>query len=227
VLQWFAALPALGLVFARLPRVYPIFSVVPLLLVPAAAEFLFMGTREWTAQNGYHPRYLLGTIESLQTFWALLAATPLAGWAASRCRQRILFGIAAVVLFGCATYQFGWPSPDRPRRDIVALTSPWTKELKVADVDAFGGSYWTVWPAVFGMNMDRPNRFYGVTDRGRVLIARSDRSPRNPLRVAVLKSPAELQWFLTYIKVCNLAPPVKIGEHGPFEIYETYPLDAP
>lgn len=231
--QWVAGLAAVGLLFTRPPRAYPILAVAPVLLAPAAAEFLLMGTRAWTAQNGYHPRYLLGTVESLQVFWALLAAAPLAGWATTRLRRGALFLVAALALFAAATVEYGTPAPDRPRHDIDAATDfPWLPELDAAGVDALGGDYWTVWRAVYHVNMTRrqggrTDLFYGVTDRGRVMIGRSGKSAANPLRVAVLKDPAQYQWFLTYLPVCNLAPPVKIGEHGPFEIYQTYPLDVP
>lgn len=230
VLQWVAGLAALTLLFGRVPRRYPIFTAVPVLLLPAAAEFLFMGTRAWTAQNGYHPRYLLGTIASGQVFWAVLAATPLAGWIDSRRRQRLFFAVAAGALFAGITYKYGTPALDRPREDVKRLGQPGTTfDLDEANVDAFGGNYWLVWPTVYNANLNRReqgrgDRFYGVTDRGRVMIARSGFSRDRPMRVAVLRNPDEHHWFLTYIPVCNLAPPVKIGDHGPFEIFETYPL---
>jgi hypothetical protein len=210
------------------PR-YPIVAAVPVLLVPAAAEFLFIGTREWAATNDHHPRYLLGMVESAQTLLALLAVLPLAGWAAGRGRW-LLGGLAALALFAGATSRYGFPSPDRPRRDIEARTSELTAELLAADVDAIGGEYWVVWPAVYHVNMVRreagdDRMMYGVSDRGRVLLQQWPRSPNRPLRVAVLNTPEQREWFLTYIPVCRLTPPVKIGEHGPFAIYLTYPAD--
>jgi hypothetical protein len=221
---------------------YPVFAAAVVLLVPAAAEFLYLSTRYWIQQNLYHPRYLLGTLESLQTLLAVVAAAPLAGWAARGCNPRIVFGVAALVLFATAAYHYGWPSWERPREDLENVTRPpWADKhgiedvdayLLRADVDAIGGEYWTVWPTVYYVNMKRRERgesrlLFGVSDRGRVLIdQRWDPPPKRGLHVAVLKSPQERQWLSTYAPVCSLTKPVWIRDCGPFEIYVTYPLDA-
>src|SRR5262249_6387978 len=150
-------------------QAFPIGAAAVVLLIPAAAEFLFIGTREWAASNDHHPRYLLGAVVSVQMILALLAVLPLAGWAAGRGRW-VLGGLAALALFAAATSRYGFPSPERPRRDIDARAGALTAELLAADVDAIGGEYWTVWPAVYHANLVRRDRLmYGVADRGRVL----------------------------------------------------------
>jgi hypothetical protein len=204
---------------------YPILAAAAVLLIPAAIEFLFIGTREWTAKNGHHPRYLLGAIESVQTFLALMAMTPLANLAAGRGRWAIGF-LAAATLFAAATVRYGFPSPDRPRRDLNALTGRWTADLFAANVDAVGGDYWIVWPIVYHANMVRQqngdDRFvYAVTLRSKVLLREWKQTHCGELRVAVPKDGNDLYMFFYAAAQSGLLPPRKIGEQGPFDIYVT------
>ncbi len=207
---------------------FPILAAVPILLVPAAAEFLFIGTRAWTAANDHHPRYLLGSLESLQTLLALFALLPLAESAAGH-RGWVLAGLAAIALFAAATARYGFPSPDRPRQELDALTGQWTADLIEADVDAVGGDYWTSWPAVYHVNLVRREKgdarvFCGVILRGRVLLRASGYNDKKELRVASRNDGKERAEFFAAATVCGFATPVKIGDHGPFEIYRIRPI---
>jgi hypothetical protein len=207
---------------------YPILAAVPVLLAPAAAEFLFIGTRAWTAVNDHHPRYLLGSLESLQALLALLALVPLAEFAAGR-RGWVLAVLAAFALFAAATARYGFPSPDRPRRELDAMAGQWTADLIAADVDAVGGDYWTAWPAVYHVNLVRrqggdPRVFCGVILRGRVLLREVGYNGRKELRVASRNDGKERAEFFGAAEVCGFSTPVKIGEHGPFEIYLIRPV---
>jgi hypothetical protein len=138
----------------------------------------------------------------------------------------VLFALA---LFAAATARYGFPSPERPRRELEALTVRWTADLIAARVDAIGGDYWTVWPAVYHMNLTRRETgdsqiFCGVALRGRQLLSR--RSHQDEIRVAVPNNETDRNMFLNYAAQCGVTPPVKIGEHGPFEIYLTRMVPA-
>src|SRR5439155_12875228 len=118
---------------------------------------------------------------------------------------------------------------DRPRQELDARAGSWTEPLLAADVDAFGGDYWTVWMTLYHANMVRrehgdPRLLLGVSDRGRVLLEQWDWTTHPTLRVAVPNDPHERHGFLIGIELCGLAFPEKIGEHGPFEIYSVHPL---
>jgi hypothetical protein len=212
----------------RRPLGYPVLAGSLVLFIPAAIEYLFIGTREWTVVNDHHPRYLLGSLECMQTMLALVAVLPLASFAAGRGRW-VMGVLAALALFAAATARYGLPSPERPRRELDALAGRWTADLIAAKVDAIGGDYWTVWPAVYHMNLTRREAgdsrvFCGVVLRGRELLSR--RFHQDELRVAVLNNEIERSAFLNFAADCGVAPPVKIGEHGPFEIYLTRMVPA-
>ena len=207
---------------------YPIVRAAIILLIPAAIEVLFMGTRHWPALNGHHPRYVLGALESVQLTFALLTALPLARIAAERGRW-LCFGIAAAALFCVIADRYGFPSASRPRHEIDIHTGRWTAPLLAADVDALGGDYWSVWPTLFHTNMvlrERGERrcIIAVSYRGRPLLERWDWSSQPVLRVAVRKDRLEFKGFLHGIELCGLAIPEKIGETDLFEIYAVYPL---
>ena len=219
-----------ALVISRRRPGYPALAAIPVLLVPALAEFLFIGTREWPAKNGHHPRYVLGTVESTQMLLALMAVAPLASLARGR-TQWVIAWLAALSLLATSTIRYGFPSPDRPRRELEALTGRWTDDLLSANVDAVGGDYWTVWPIIYHANLVRQQngdsrRFYTVTLRSLVLLREWRESHHGDLRVAVLKDPDERNMFFTCAEISGLTRPQKIGEHGPFEIYITRPADT-
>ncbi|MBY0455755.1 MAG: hypothetical protein K2V38_00300, partial [Gemmataceae bacterium] len=195
-------------------------------LLPAACEFLVLGTRDWIAQNRYHVRYLLGSLVSLQVALALLAAWPFLERPALGWRGRARFVVAAAGLFGAAVYEYGWPALDRPRQELEARTRPaWAAELEAAEVDALGGSYQSVWPVVYWVNLSRERagnrRFlFAVSGRGVVLFRRRW-DPDRPIRVAVRNDPAERDAFFHHSAGCGLEWPRKVGESGPFEVYLT------
>jgi hypothetical protein len=212
----------------RRPVGYPIYAGALVLFIPAAIEYLFIGTREWTVMNDHHPRYLLGSLVCVQTLLALVAVLPLANYAAGR--GRWLMGVTvALGLFTAATVRYGTPSPERPRRELDALAGRWTAELIAARADAVGGDYWTVWPVVFHMNLTRRETgdsrvFCGIVLRGGELLHR--RYHQDELRVAVPNNETDRSAFLNFAADCGVTPPVKIGEHGPFEIYLTRMVPA-
>lgn len=227
---WLAVLfigAALGVILARWLRrarpEVPIWPAVLVLLVPAAAEFGYIGTRVWTAMNDHHPRYLLGGAECLQLACALVAALPLAQRAA---RSSWPHARAALLLFAAVAAQYGFPDPERPRRELDAVAGQWTDALIAARADAVGGGYWTTWPAVYHMNLTRRRAddhsvFPAITTRGAMLLRRSDLRDGRTFRVAVWNDPDHRETFLTAASNLGLAAPVKIGESGPFEVYET------
>jgi hypothetical protein len=216
----------LSLLLRLRPR-YPILAASVVLLIPAAVEFLFIGTREWPATNDHHPRYILATIATVNLLLALVAVLPLSQ-ANSRTRW-LTFGIAAIALFGLIEGRHGLPALARPRQEIDKRAGRWTEPLLATDVDAIGGDYWTTFPTVFHANMvlreRNEQRFvYAVTLRGRVLLEQWDWHARPTMRVAVPRDPREHVGFLVGIQLCGLAPPEKIGESGPFDIYLVRPL---
>ena len=206
----------------------PLLTAIPILLVPAAAEFLFIGTREWTAMNDHHPRYLLGSIESVQVLLALFAVAPLARLGAGA-RGWILGAFSLLLLLAAATAQYGFPAPHRPRAELDALAGAWTPELILCEVDSLGGDYWTVWPAVYHVNLERRELgdgriFCGIVLRGRVLLLAHGYNEWKEWKVAVRRDAKELADFQDAARICGFATPVKIGECGAFDIYLTHPV---
>ena len=212
----------------RLRPGYPILGATIVLFIPAVGEFLYIGTREWPSLNDHHPRYVLGSIESVNLLLALVAVLPLSRVAA-HCGRWWCFGIVALALLGVIAERYGVPSADRPRREIDASMGRWTEPLLAANVDAIGGDYWTVYSTLFHANMvlrERNERRFivPVSTRARVLLERWDWEARPLLRVAVPKNPREREGFLNGIVLCELAAPEKIGETELFEIYAVHPL---
>jgi hypothetical protein len=140
------------------------------LVFTGVAEWLVMGTRQWVALNLYHPRYLLGLVTAWQLAAAVLLVAPLAGWAAGRGRW-VVFASVALALGGVVQTEYGPPSAAAVRRVYDERFGQYTADVLAAGADAVAGDYWTVWPAVFHINMVRHARgeppVFGVADRGR------------------------------------------------------------
>jgi hypothetical protein len=204
---------------------YPLVAAVSVLGLSGLTEFLFIGTREWPAENDRHPRYIIGFLVSAQLILGLAAVFPFANCAAGRGRW-VIFGAAAAILLGGATVRYGFPSPWRPRTDLDANFGQLTPDIVAADLDAIGGDYWTVWPAVFHANMAGPPRnrpLIGITGRCGVFRPQWERIYPAGMRVGVKDTQNELTSFSSEAKRCGLTAPVRIGTQGGLAVYSTRP----
>jgi hypothetical protein len=225
---WVAALLGLAAVgtAARLLltlRVPPDAALVVALLVPAAAETLFLGTQYWPTINDYHPRYILGTLIGAGTILAWAGLAPLDRWT----NRRWIILPAGLALFAAADVRFGIPALDRPRADLHRVAD--ADDLPLDAIDAVGGYYWTAWPEVFDANLRRheagrrDGMIYGVVERSNVLRPLWERSHPNGLRVAVRDTQVDLVMFLAEVKEVGLTEPEKIAQRGRYIIYHTRP----
>jgi hypothetical protein len=212
--------------FRRCWPPYPLAAAIVVIGVAGATEFLFIGTQKWPAENLRQPRYIIGFLESTQVILGLAAVFPFAGWIAGRGRW-IAFGISALVLFTSATIPYGFPSLDNPRADLDAEIGRLTPDILAADVDAIGGDYWTVWPAVLHANMNSPSRahpFIGVTMRCSVFRPYWEKNYRDNMRVGVKDTEKDRDEFLRATMIYGLSKPVRVGSHGSVAIYTTHSI---
>jgi hypothetical protein len=218
-----------GLISACFRRSWPPFPLLAATIVigiAGASEFLFIGTRMWPAENLRQPRYIIGFLESSQVILGLAAVFPVAGWVAGRGRW-IAFATSGLALFVAATIAYGFPSAHNPRADLDAEIGRLTPDILTADVDAIGGDYWTVWPAVLHANMNSPPRahpFIGITMRSSVFRTYWEQTYRENMRVAVKDTEKDRNEFLRSTVIYGLSKPVRVGSHGELAIYTTHPI---
>ncbi len=124
---------------------------VPVVLA-AAGEFTFLGTRFWVENNSYHPRYLVAIGTGVTLAVLLVGLTPVRGrWWPGRWAGVIAFAL----LFVACVVQFGWPGPDVPRQCVADASWRYGEEVDAADVDGVAGEYLHTWPVVFHTNVIR------------------------------------------------------------------------
>jgi hypothetical protein len=165
----------------RLRRRVPLPSAVPAdrsaipwreaaaLLSTALLVALAMGTRRWLKLNNYAPRYLLPSVFLAQGALTMLIVKPLAGAILADQRWRLPMLVAPLLLVG-VVWGYGFPSPRRVRADINRMGGL-TPDVLAAGCTHIAGNYWTVWPAVFHVNLalyerGEPRTVWGVTFGG-------------------------------------------------------------
>jgi hypothetical protein len=136
------------------------------LLSTALLVALYMGTRLWLKLNDYAPRYLLPSLILVQAALSILIVKPLGGTILARARSRLPAVVAALLLLGVAPSS-GVPSLRRVRTDLDRL-SVVTPDVLATGCTHIAGDYWTVWPAVFHVNLTLRERgesrtVWGVT----------------------------------------------------------------
>ncbi len=212
-------------VILRRRPAYPLVAAAAVLELTGLTEFLFIGTRDWPAQNEHNPRYIIGFLQCAQIIFAMAAVSPLANWSAGRGRW-VVFGAAAAILLVGATVRYGFPAPGRPRADLDAKFGELTPDILASDLDAVGGDYWTVWPAVFHANMASPPRarpLIGITQRSGVFQRQWEREYSAGMRVGVKDTEKERSSFFAAATKYGLTNPVRIETHGRLAIYSTRP----
>lgn len=208
---------------------FPLLRVMGVLVLTAACESLLIGTRDWPARNEYHPRYILGGLLLLQLAAAAAAVYPLASLFAGRYRG-VVWPLALVVLLGGAAAQYGLPSPATARACLDQVAGTHTTGVRAAGADAIGGSYWTVWPAVFHANMvsreeGSDKQYFGVCFRSQPWRPLWERSHPDGFRLAVLDG--DRKAALKYADEYGLSPPEYVGSVGGVEVYRTRPDGHP
>ena len=121
------------------------------LLSTALLVALYMGTRLWLKLNIYAPRYLLPSVFLTQAALTMLIVKPLGSAIMANRRRRLPILVASLLLLGVA-WGYGFPSPRRVRADIDRL-SVLTPDVLAAGCTHIAGNYWTVWPAIFHVNL--------------------------------------------------------------------------
>ena len=136
----------------------------------ALAIALLMGTLVWVRLNDHHFRYLLPSVILGQLAFAAPAVAPLI-LAARPVPGRAAMPIAAVsTLLLASAARDGMPSLAGVRRIIDQRCGAMTAELIDARCTHLAGDYWSVWPAIFHVNLALRERgesrvVWGVTFR--------------------------------------------------------------
>ena len=128
-----------------------------------------MGTRVWLKLNVYAPRYLLPSVFLTQAALAMLIVEPLGSAMMARQRRWLPIVVASLLLLG-VTWGYGFPSLRRVRADVDRL-SVLTPDVLASGCTHIAGDYWTVWPAIFHVNLalyerSDPRTIWGVTFGG-------------------------------------------------------------
>ncbi len=121
------------------------------LLSTAVVVALYMGTRKWLRLNVYAPRYLLPSVFLSQAALTMLIVQPLGHAIVARLRHRLPILVSLMLLVG-VTLGYGLPSLRRVRADVDRL-SVLTPDVLASGCTHIAGDYWTVWPAVFHVNL--------------------------------------------------------------------------
>jgi len=121
------------------------------LLSTALLVALYMGTRVWLKLNVYAPRYLLPSAFLSQAALTMLIVKPLGDAIMAKPRYRLPILVAPLLLLG-VSLGYGFPSLRRVRADVDRL-SVLTPDVLASGCTHIAGDYWTVWPAVFHVNL--------------------------------------------------------------------------
>jgi hypothetical protein len=117
-----------------------------------------------------------------------------------RGRQPIV--VASLLLLGVA-WAYGWPSLRRVRADIDRL-SVLTPDLLASGCTHIAGDFWTVWPAVFHVNLTLYERgesgtVWGVTFGGQPTSALWQTMPQEKRCVCIaLNDPYGDNWLISF-----------------------------
>jgi hypothetical protein len=143
-----------------------------LLVASGVCWATFAGVTDWVERNGYGWRYLIPSQLLFHSAAFLLLAGPLlAVLEESSPRVRARAGqLAAGLLTATSLAVWGLPSARGVRSDLAPLVGPRAEAILASGCQAVAGSYWSVWPDVFGVELLRGDgapggRVYGFTHR--------------------------------------------------------------
>ena len=161
-----------------------------------------MGTRLWLKLNVYAPRYLLPSVFLTQAALAMLIVKPLGYAIVANQRRRLPILVAFMLLLGVA-WGYGFPSLRRVRADIDRL-SVLTPDVLATGCTHIAGNYWTVWPAIFHVNLALYERgesrtVWGVTFGGQPTSTLWRTIPQEQHRVCIpVNDPYGDNWLLSF-----------------------------
>lgn len=201
------------------------------LLLAGGVEVAAVATRDWPAQNQYHPRYVLAALLYLGPAAALPILTAVYG-ALNPVGRRVLGGALAGGLLAAAGWQYGLPSPANARAALDRAAGGHTAELRAIDADAVGGLYWKVWTSVYHANLVARERgegkvLVGVAYRSWVWKPVWEREYPAGMTVAVFRGPGDLGRVRQSCELFGLTEPRKVGESPTFDLYFVRPVGSP
>jgi hypothetical protein len=172
------------------------------LIATALVVALFLGTRRWLKINDYVPRYLIPSALLVQAALAMVIVVPLSAQISARGR-RTWPALIGILLLASAAWAYGLPSVRRVRADLDRF-GRLTPDVLAAGCTHIAGNYWTVWPAVFHVNLTLYERgesrtIWGVTFRGQPASERWRGIPLNQ-RCACIEAndPYGDNWLLSF-----------------------------
>jgi len=164
---------------------------------------------DWAAHNGFNPRYATTSVIMLQCALAVFAGMQ---WHAVLGDRKAAIATAGlvIVLAVAVILRFGPPSPRGVRGILDKRFGTCTNDVLTSGCTHICGDFWTVWPAIFHVNMvlheqGSRRRVWGITNRSEPTQDRWRTIPMEEWKVAVpIKDPKNKADF--WIKYFKLPP---------------------
>jgi len=186
------------------------------LFAAALCHFAALGMLHWVAHNGFNPRYATTSVIMLQCALAVFAGMQ---WHAVLGNRKAGIATAGlvIVLAVAVVLKFGPPSPRGVRVILDKRFGTCTNEVLTSGCTHICGNSWTVWPAIFHVNMvlheqGSRRRVWGITERSEPTQDKWRAIPMEQWRVAVpIIDPiqrskvrirkAEVDWLMRHFKL--------------------------
>ena len=182
----------------------------------AVCHFALIGMLDWAAHNGFNPRFATTSVIMLQCAVAVFAGMQ---WHAVLGDRKAAIATAGlvIVLAVVVVLKFDPPSPRKARAILDQLFGTYTNEVLTSGCTHICGNSWTVWPAIFHVNMvlheqGSRRRVWGITERSEPTQDKWRSIPMEQWKVAVpIIDPiqrsevrirkAEVDWLMRHFKL--------------------------
>jgi hypothetical protein len=182
----------------------------------AVCHFAVIGMLGWVAEYHFSPRYATTSVIMLQCAVAVFAGMQ---WHAVLGDRKAAIATAGlvIVLAVVVVLKFDPPSPRKVRAILDQLFGTYTNEVLTSGCTHICGNSWTVWPAIFHVNMvlyeqGSRRRVWGITERSEPTQDKWRSIPMEQWKVAVpIIDPiqrsevrirkAEVDWLMRHFKL--------------------------
>jgi len=182
----------------------------------ALCHFAVIGMLGWVAEHHFSPKYATTSVIMLQCAVAVFAGMQLLAVLGDR-KTAIPTAGLVIVLAVVVVLKFDPPSPRRVRVILDQLFGTRTNEVLTSGCTHICGNSWTVWPAIFHVNMvlyeqGSRRRVWGITERSEPTQDKWRSIPMEQWKVAVpIIDPiqrsevrirkAEVDWLMRHFKL--------------------------
>ena len=177
------------------------------LFAAAICHFAMIGILGWVAHNGFNPRYATTSVILLQCAVAVFAGTQ---WHTVLGDRRAAVATTAMViaLALSVVLKFGLPSPSKVKAVLDKRFGTSTNDILASGCTHICGDFWTVWPAIFHVNMvlyeqGSKRHVWGITNRSEPTQDLWRAIPMKQWKVAVLMkdSQKKVDRWIEYFKL--------------------------